>query len=499
MPPPILSAAEYHRLTSYDRFQMSPHYLDWANQPRLDKRYPHLDRLSLERQTDILTIDYLDVVGRASDSDEHGPTSIDIKTVASLFHLAHAITARSMHGSQPFYFRSVASAGALYPFELYLAVHQVDGMKPGLYHYDLFNFSLNVLRHTPVPVIPPFDSGIAATIYIGGIFFRSAWKYRQRAYRYVLMDAGHLIENLRLALSALGLKGSMVLDFDDDAANVLLGVDDAREVCLACIHLIDGQAEPDRTRQPADSSPLPDPIRNASRVSTKEAIYKPIAQVHRAGYATINAAADDSLSAVDGLGRSPNAWQALPATPQPKLPDYGTVLWQRRSRRNFIPAPLDEELWAGFLDLIGAAAQRPASRCASPVIGILAGKRMPIPPGFYLFDPHDRRLGLVVAGDLMESMATACLDQMWLKNAAFHLLFLSDPAALDRNWGARAYRHVMIEAGRLGQQAYLAATALGLGACGIGAVYDREAADLLTLSETGALLYLVGIGPVKKR
>ena len=499
MVPSILSAAGYHRLTSYDRFQMSPHYLDWANQPRLDKRYPHLDTLSLERQAAIPTINYLDVVGHTTVGSEHPSEPIDIKRVASLFHLTHAITARSMHGNQPFYFRSVASAGALYPFELYLAVHQVDGMKPGLYHYDLFNFSFNTLRHTPVPVIGPSDSGIAATIYIGGIFFRSAWKYRQRAYRYVLLDAGHLIENLRLALSALGLKGSMTLDFDDDAANVLLGVDDAREVCLACVHLIDGQADKDKTGQPADPSPLPEPIRHASRVSMKETIYEPIARVHRAGYAPINAADDKSLSSINGLERSPDAWQTLPSIPLPRLPDHEEVLWQRRSRRNFIPTPLDKESWVGFLDLIAAAARRPASPWASPAIGILAGKGVPIEPGFYLFDPRDRRLGLMVAGDLMESMATACLDQMWLKNAAFHLLFLSDPAALDRSWGARAYRHVMIEAGRLGQQAYLAATALGLGACGIGAVYDREAADLLTLSETGTLLYLVGVGPVKKR
>jgi nitroreductase len=57
----------------------------------------------------------------------------------------------------------------------------------------------------------------------------------------------------------------------------------------------------------------------------------------------------------------------------------------------------------------------------------------------------------------------------------------------------------MIEAGRLGQQAYLAAGALGLGACGIGAVYDREAADILGLPDDGVMFYLLGIGPVKKR
>lgn len=121
---------------------------------------------------------------------------------------------------------------------------------------------------------------------------------------------------------------------------------------------------------------------------------------------------------------------------------------------------------------------------------------MPIPPGFYVLDACARRLGVLKAGHLTASMAAACLDQMWLKQAALHMLLLTDLAALDRAWGARGYRYALIEAGRLGQQAYLAATAVGWGACGIGAIYDREAADLLGLKEA-ALLYLVGIGPVK--
>ena len=124
---------------------------------------------------------------------------------------------------------------------------------------------------------------------------------------------------------------------------------------------------------------------------------------------------------------------------------------------------------------------------------------MPVPPGFYLWDAESKRLGRVKSGSLSESMAVACLDQMWLKSAAVHLLFMTDLATLDRHWGSRGYRYAMIEAGRLGQQAYLAATALGWGACGVGAIYDREAAKLLDLEANGALLYLVGVGPVKRR
>lgn len=98
----------------------------------------------------------------------------------------------------------------------------------------------------------------------------------------------------------------------------------------------------------------------------------------------------------------------------------------------------------------------------------------------------------------MAPMAAACLDQMWLKHAGLHVLFIADIGSLDRAWGARGYRYAMIEAGRLGQQAYLSATALGWGACGIGAIYDWEAAELLNLAPDAVLLYLVAVGPVKK-
>ena len=69
---------------------------------------------------------------------------------------------------------------------------------------------------------------------------------------------------------------------------------------------------------------------------------------------------------------------------------------------------------------------------------------------------------------------------------------------IDRTWGPRGYRYAMLTAGRIGQIIYLGATALGLGCCGIGALYDGEARDLLGLNNESALLYLVAAGPVKQ-
>lgn len=498
MTQPISTATAYHRATSYTRHGMTPHTLDWAHQPQPTKNYPQLDRMPMVRNLALPAINYSDLVESALTGDRQPTAALDINNLSALFYLTHTVTARSMHGGQPFYYRSVASAGALYPFEMYLAVHHIDGMSPGVYHYDLFDVSLNVLRGDTVPVIPPSPHGVAATVYISGIFFRSAWKYRSRAYRYVLLDAGHLLENLRLALNALGLSHSIHLDFDDENVATLLGLDTRREVCLACIHLADSVTGTAPVAARGELAPLSTEIVQASRVSMKEVAYQEIVQAHCAGYGE-SGTREDRLAVMDAMGRSPQTWQSVMSPDRPNTPEYVEVLRRRRSRRNFIPTPLSGDRLTAFLGLIAnaAAADLPCSQPAIINTGLLMGTGMPVSPGCYLYDHRDRRLGRLSAGNFMEPMAAACLDQMWLKNAGLHLLFMTDLAALDRARGARGYRSAMIEAGRLGQQTYLAATALGIGACGIGAIYDREAADLLDLGGDGALLYLVGVGPVK--
>jgi nitroreductase len=56
----------------------------------------------------------------------------------------------------------------------------------------------------------------------------------------------------------------------------------------------------------------------------------------------------------------------------------------------------------------------------------------------------------------------------------------------------------MLTAGRLGQRLYVTAEAMGMGCCGIGALYDGEAMDMLGLNQSSRLLYLVAVGTVKK-
>jgi SagB-type dehydrogenase family enzyme len=61
------------------------------------------------------------------------------------------------------------------------------------------------------------------------VFERSKWKYAQRAYRYVYLDAGHIAQNLALSATSIGLGSCQVGAFFDDEINQILGIDGTEE------------------------------------------------------------------------------------------------------------------------------------------------------------------------------------------------------------------------------------------------------------------------------
>ncbi len=162
------------------------------------------------------------------------PKPLDVETLSQLLLLSYTYTARARYLEGDFLFRSAASAGALYPTEMYVAVRDVKSLDDGIYHFALRSHSFDLLRKGEVT---EQNRGVGSriTFFLTAIFFRSAWKYRARAYRYHLMDTGHVAENLILALKASKLPFSVAYDFDDGEVNRLLGLDDQKEVALAII------------------------------------------------------------------------------------------------------------------------------------------------------------------------------------------------------------------------------------------------------------------------
>jgi SagB-type dehydrogenase family enzyme len=401
----------------------------------------------------------------------------------------------------------VASAGALYPTELYVATHSIRGLDDGLYHFAIHRHSLYPIRSQDItPHVVSFtqtpDNRVPnLTFFLSAIFFRSAWKYRDRSYRYHLLDTGHLVENLVLALKAVRLPFQLCYEFDDTRVNELLGLDETKEACLAVVHVLGSDSMADVPVE--EIVELPGEMRGTSQVAAKEMDYPAVQEFHQAS-ASLIPEAEPELKMHHELGVAPETWTRAPLpSAWPEVMNYSEALYKRRSRRNFVKEPLSEDRVGALVDSICAEDLADSAGGAgyyrSVSVGLLAGHVEDTEPGFYLLDTAKASLGLITSGDFMESMAHICLDQQWLANAATHFLFLTNLELMDRTWGARGYRYAMLSAGRMGQRLYMAATAMGMGCCGIGALYDGEAAELLGLNEASRLLYLVAVGPVKTK
>ena len=499
---------KYHQATSYDRYAMEPHTMDWANQPNPYKSYVGSDGIALPEIQDITRQGFFDqnlqavYDFRRLKSAENSPT---VETLSKICLLANGLTARSRQGDGYFYYRSSPSAGALYPNEMYFASFDNEMFPVGIYHCGVHNRFLTRLRdgnfaNDLLTTVPGLPADCAGVFIVSGIFFKSAWKYRKRAYRYVLLDGGHLAENLRLAISAAGYTCGLYHAFEDRHLDALLGVDENREGSICCVSISGGSIPETSLKSSIDT--LPESIMSASRVSSAEIVYPEIIDIHQASK-TVSASESEATAMINGLGICPSdGYASIPdSSIESDVLNYSETIFSRRSKRNFVPKPIDGNHLNYFLTLLCRASDSMIGIhpdiTSSVSFGFLAGNVKGIDPGFYLLDPVSRKTGRVLSGNIIEKMASVCLDQAWLKHAAIHFVFMSNLEILEKQWGARGYRYAMMTAGRLGHAVYLGANALGLGACGIGAIYDNEARQLLGLNEDSALLYLVAAGHTK--
>lgn len=140
---------------------------------------------------------------------------------------------------QGYAFRTAPSAGGLFPIETYLVVNNVSDLPKGLYHYRVAQHALETLR--------PGEHGAdlaeaamgqstcthSAFVFIWtSIFQRTRWKYGDRAYRYIYLDAGHIAENVALTAAAMGIGTCQIAAIFDDEVNEIIGVDGTEESAI---------------------------------------------------------------------------------------------------------------------------------------------------------------------------------------------------------------------------------------------------------------------------
>jgi SagB-type dehydrogenase family enzyme len=135
--------------------------------------------------------------------------------------------------------RAVPSAGGLYPLELYVLCRRVDGLADGIYHYNILEHALEPLRgdvsHEEAStflIAEPFVENANAIVFIAAVFDRTLHKYGPRGYRYVLLESGHVAQNLCLLATERALGSLCIGGFMDGKTNAFLGLDGIDEAVV---------------------------------------------------------------------------------------------------------------------------------------------------------------------------------------------------------------------------------------------------------------------------
>jgi SagB-type dehydrogenase family enzyme len=225
----------FQERTSYERHRIPGRRLDWDTKPDTYKRYPTAARVPLSKPqlTGGLSL-WATLSARRSERRFRGGP-ISEAEMSQLLWAAQGVT----HRRGSYAFRTSPSAGALYPVETYLVVHAVENVEPGVYHYAVAHHALEQLRvgdFRAAAARCALDQGIAGRASVlfmwSAVFARSKWKYGQRAFRYVYLDAGHIAQNVALAAVALGMGSCQIAALYDGEANDLLQIDGEQESTL---------------------------------------------------------------------------------------------------------------------------------------------------------------------------------------------------------------------------------------------------------------------------
>lgn len=436
--------------------------LDWSIKPHPFKDYLELPAIPLPRPApDTAFSATAAAAGRLGTA-----RPLDVAEVARLATLAAANVTKTVAGETTSYFRTYASAGALYPIEAYLACAGVDGLEDGLYHFHPLERALRPLREAdPRPYLVRATGGEEAAaraplaVVLSGIPWRTAWKYGPRGYRHLWWDSGMILANLLAVCASGGHAARVVLGFADPEVNALLGIDGRSEMALAVVPIGFGSPAPAARAAEDRAAPITHPFRP---LSERERDHPEVVQVHEAS----------QLRTPEDAAQ----WRAQSGVPDRSRQAGGggdgieAVIRRRGSTRKFSRAPISERHLKGVL----AAGLSPLD-CdwGPPLVGaaVIANDVEGVASGAYRW--AEDQLAPITPGDFRETAQFLCLEQQLAGDSAATCFLLADLEQSVARLGDRGYRAAQLEAGIAAGRMYLATCAERLGATGL-TFYDDE-------------------------
>ncbi|OGL41427.1 MAG: hypothetical protein A3C43_00170 [Candidatus Schekmanbacteria bacterium RIFCSPHIGHO2_02_FULL_38_11] len=224
---------DFQQKSKYHQDKLKGRHLDWDTKPETYKVYKDVKTISLpETDKDFKSQDLFAIIRKRHSVRLYSKTPLSLKDLSYLLWCSTGI----QRVEQGYEFRTAPSAGALYPIETYLVVNNVKSLNPGIYHYAIQKHQLEVLKEgqfgkdIAISALGQRIAMDAPVVFVWtAVFQRSKWKYDQRAYRYIYLDAGHIAENLAMAAVDLKLGSCQIGALYDDEINDLIGIDGIEE------------------------------------------------------------------------------------------------------------------------------------------------------------------------------------------------------------------------------------------------------------------------------
>jgi SagB-type dehydrogenase family enzyme len=194
--------------------------LDWSNKPEIYKTYPSKKQVQLPLPSQEQTLPFLEILKKRKSIRSYSTEPLKISNLSFLLWASTGIQ-RTQRGHE---FRTAPSAGALYPIETYLVANNVEGLEKGLYHYNIAAHTLEELKigaNGEELAQAALDQEMCAEAPV--VFVWSA------IFRYVYLEAGHIVENLALSATSVGLGSCQIGAFFDDEVNRIIEIDGTEE------------------------------------------------------------------------------------------------------------------------------------------------------------------------------------------------------------------------------------------------------------------------------
>lgn len=194
------------------------------------KRFSNKTRIDLPKATKENTVTIEDVVLQRRSRRNYSDEKVQLQTLSNILYYSYGVTGRLKNTSLDL--RAVPSGGGLYPVDIYLSVRNVEGLDVGIYYYDPLDHCLYFINNRDMSKLSNEVSGYslmldnaAFTVILSANFWRNQWKYHERGYRVILIDCGHLAQNIHMMSTAYGLGSCCLMGFVDDEVDRLLEID----------------------------------------------------------------------------------------------------------------------------------------------------------------------------------------------------------------------------------------------------------------------------------